>query len=77
MGYIMDLRKYIGHKQIIMASADVIIINKDNHNHILLQKRKDNGINHSMLYSSTKDLKSVIKFYEKHGYKTWNAQIFR
>ena len=44
MGYIMDLRKIVGHKPLIMASAGVIIINKNNPNQILLQKRKDNGL---------------------------------
>ena len=41
MGYIMDLRKELGHRPIIMAAAGVIVINDDNE--ILLQKRADNG----------------------------------
>lgn len=41
MGYIMDLRKYVGHKPLIMTSACVLIMN-ENHQ-LLLQKRADNG----------------------------------
>lgn len=40
MGYIMDLRKFVGHSPLIMAGAGVIIINEQNQ--ILLQKRSDN-----------------------------------
>ncbi|MBP5655413.1 MAG: NUDIX hydrolase [Clostridiales bacterium] len=41
MGYIMDLRKELGHRPIIMAAAGVIVIN--DRNEVLLQKRADNG----------------------------------
>lgn len=41
MGYIMDLRKYVGHQPLIMTSACVLIINEKNQ--VLLQKRTDNG----------------------------------
>ena len=41
MGYIMDLRKVVGHRPLIMTCAGVLIINEENQ--ILLQKRKDNG----------------------------------
>ena len=41
MGYILELRKTLGSRPLIMAGAGVIIINKDNE--ILLQKRSDNG----------------------------------
>jgi len=39
MGYIMNLRKVVGHRP--MTCAGVLIINEENQ--ILLQKRKDNG----------------------------------
>lgn len=38
----MNLRKYIGHKPIIMTSACVLILNEKNQ--LLLQKRKDNNL---------------------------------
>lgn len=41
MGYIMDLRKYVGHAPLIMTSAGVLFINDKNQ--VLLQKRADNG----------------------------------
>lgn len=36
----------------------------------LLQKAKANGINRSLIYSATKNIESVMKFYKKHDYKT-------
>lgn len=41
MGYIMDLRKKLGHRPLIMSGAGAVIINADNQ--ILLQRRADNG----------------------------------
>lgn len=41
MGYIMDLRKLVGSRPLIMSGACVIVIDKDNR--ILLQLRKDNN----------------------------------
>lgn len=41
MGYIKDLRKYVGHSPIIMACAGVLIVNDKKQ--LLLQKRTDNG----------------------------------
>ena len=41
MGYIMNLRKLVGSRPLIMVGACVIVLNKDNR--ILLQLRKDNN----------------------------------
>ncbi len=41
MGYILDLRKVVGKRPIIMAGAGVILINDKGE--VLLQKRRDNG----------------------------------
>ena len=41
MGYIMNLRKLVGSRPLIMAGACVIVLN--NENRILLQLRKDNN----------------------------------
>ncbi len=41
MGYILDLRKVLGSRPLIMAGAGVILINDNGE--ILLQKRRDNG----------------------------------
>lgn len=42
MGYISDLRKYVGHAPLIHAAASVIVEREDGR--ILLQKRTDNGM---------------------------------
>lgn len=39
-GYIMDLRKIVGHRTLLQVGASVIVENEDGQ--ILLQKRKDN-----------------------------------
>ncbi len=41
MGYILELRKEIGHRPIIISGAGAILIDKNKK--ILLQKRRDNG----------------------------------
>lgn len=41
MGYILDLRKRVGHAPLIMTSACVLIV--DEQDRVLLQKRADNG----------------------------------
>lgn len=41
MGYIMELRKIVGNRPLIMAGACVILI--DEQDRILLQRRADNG----------------------------------
>lgn len=38
---------------------------------------KKNGIERSMIYSSTKNIDDVMKFYRKHDYKTWYIQMFK
>ncbi|XMB85928.1 GNAT family N-acetyltransferase [Mycoplasmatota bacterium WC44] len=43
----------------------------------ILRVAKDNGIERSKIYSSTKDMESIIKFYKKHNYKTWYVQMFK
>lgn len=48
---------------------------------ILLDKiicaAKENGIERSLIYSSTKDMENIMKFYKKHEYKTWYIQMFK
>lgn len=43
----------------------------------ILEVAKNNGIERSLIYSSTKDIDSIINFYEKHDYKTWYVQMFK
>jgi len=41
MGYIMDLRKIVGHQKLLMVGASVFIYRDGR---LLLQRRKDNGL---------------------------------
>lgn len=41
MGYLLDLRKDVGHRPLIAVGAGVILVNE--RNEILLEKRADNG----------------------------------
>ncbi|MCR2044035.1 GNAT family N-acetyltransferase [Anaerosalibacter massiliensis] len=43
----------------------------------ILELAKENGIERSLIYSSTKDMDSIIKFYKKHDYKIWCIQMFK
>jgi GNAT superfamily N-acetyltransferase len=43
----------------------------------LLDTAKENGIERSLIYSSTKDIDGIIKFYRKHDYKTWYIQMYK
>lgn len=42
MGYIMELRRVVGHRPLIMTCAGVLIVNDKNQ--LLLEKRADNGL---------------------------------
>ncbi len=43
----------------------------------ILEVAKNNGIERSLIYSSTKDIDSIINFYKKYDYKTWYVQMFK
>ena len=43
----------------------------------LLQTANENGIERSLVYSATKDIDKVMKFYKKHGFKPWFVQMYR
>ena len=42
MGYILELRRIVGQRPLIMTCAGVLIVNEKNQ--LLLQRRKDNGL---------------------------------
>lgn len=42
MGYILDLRKIVGHRPLIMTCAGVLLLNEKEE--LLLQRRADNGL---------------------------------
>jgi GNAT superfamily N-acetyltransferase len=43
----------------------------------LLNTAKEHGILRSLLFSSTKDIKKTMHFYESHGFKSWNIQMYK
>ncbi len=43
----------------------------------LLRVAHENGVDRSLVYSSTKDIESVLKFYKKHEYKSWCIQLYK
>jgi len=44
---------------------------------MFLETSELNGLKHSYLYSSTKDIHKIIKFYEACGFKSWSIQMFK
>lgn len=43
----------------------------------LLDSAKQNEVERSLIYSSTKDIDSIINFYKKRDYKTWYVQMYK
>jgi 8-oxo-dGTP pyrophosphatase MutT (NUDIX family) len=78
MGYIMDLRKLVGSRPLIMTGASVILL--DSHNRLLLQLRTDNncwGLAGGSLELGEK-LEEVAKreLYEETGLITNSLKLF-
>jgi ribosomal protein S18 acetylase RimI-like enzyme len=42
-----------------------------------LAQAKAAGVGYALLYSATKDIHSVIRFYEQQNFESWNVQMFR
>ena len=43
----------------------------------LSQSAQDNGIERFLVYSATKDLDKILKFYRSNSFKSWYVQMFR
>lgn len=43
----------------------------------LIEVAKENGIERSLIYSSSKNMDNIIKFSRKHDYKTWYIQMYK
>ncbi len=41
-----------------------------------LSRILERGFDHCRLYSSTKDLQPLLRFYERQGFKTWSATMY-
>ena len=42
-----------------------------------LAQAKSQDITYALLYSATKEIRSVLHFYERHGFQSWYVQMFR
>ena len=42
-----------------------------------LARAKEQGVSYALLYSAAKDIHSILRFYEQHGFQTWSVQMFR
>lgn len=78
LGYIMSLRKEIGHRPIIMACAGVLIL--DNENRIFLVKRADNGLwaypGGSMELGESFEQCARREAFEESGFKCKELEFF-
>ena len=43
----------------------------------LLQAAREGGIERFSVYSSTKDVDRILRFYRGHGFESWFVQLFR
>ena len=43
----------------------------------LLEATQQNSIERSLVYSATKDLDRILRFYRKHGFKNWYVRMYR
>ena len=43
----------------------------------LLEAARHNGIERSLVYSATKDLDRILRFYRRHGFKNWYVRMYR
>jgi ribosomal protein S18 acetylase RimI-like enzyme len=43
----------------------------------LLTVARENGAAYAVLYSATKDVRSILKFYERHNFQSWSVQMFQ
>lgn len=78
MGYISDIRKYVGHMPVQHTAASVIVENEKGE--ILLQKRKDNGTwsycgGAVELFERVEDA-AARELYEETGLKALSLELF-
>ena len=43
----------------------------------LLAQAKQQSVAYALLYSATKDVHAVLRFYEQHSFQSWYVQMFR
>jgi len=45
--------------------------------HAVLARAAEHGIERSMLFTSTRDVAGILRFYERHGFRGWGVQMLR
>ncbi len=43
----------------------------------LLRTSQEAGMHRSLVYSATKDLDSILRFYRQHGFRSWHVRLYR
>jgi ribosomal protein S18 acetylase RimI-like enzyme len=43
----------------------------------VLAEAKERGATHALLYSAAKDMHGILRFYERHDFRSWYVQMFR
>ncbi len=43
----------------------------------VLAEAKEQGVAYALVYSAAKDIHSVLRFYERHDFRSWYVQMFR
>jgi GNAT superfamily N-acetyltransferase len=43
----------------------------------LIETAEGDGIQRSLVYSATRELDVILRFYRRHGFKSWYVQMFR
>jgi ribosomal protein S18 acetylase RimI-like enzyme len=43
----------------------------------LLTKARENGVGYASLYTATKDVRGILRFYERHNFQSWYVRMFQ
>lgn len=43
----------------------------------LLAQARQQGVAYAVLYSAARDIRGILRFYERHGFQSWYVQMFR
>lgn len=43
----------------------------------LLTQAKEQGVSYALVYSAAKNIRDILKFYERHNFQSWNIQLFQ
>jgi GNAT superfamily N-acetyltransferase len=43
----------------------------------VLSRAKSNGLEYSHVFTATKDVHRILRFYEQHGFRSWGVQMFQ